>query len=526
MKELWYGGKIYTMERENELVESVLVLDGKIIATGNLNDLESQADKKINLHGATMYPGFVDSHLHIIWHGEKLIRLDLSKTTSCEEMLEMITEAAKQTPSDQWLFGEGWNENNFPDRRIPTIQELDTIRKEPIILNRICLHQSLVNSSALEAAGITEQTESPFGGEIGKDQDGNLNGRLFEKAKELVDASIPKEGEAYIDYLENAMELAIKDMHSKGLTGGHSDDMSYFGHYTNPLTAYRRVIGSKRHFRAHLLRHVKSFEEMMTDGVQFDEPYIEPGALKMFADGALGGSTAALSKPYTDNPTNKGMFIHTDVRLEEYVQLARKYNSAVAIHAIGDAAAEQMIQAIEKYPAPEGKRDRLIHACVLREDLVERLKRLPIIIDIQPAFVPSDFPWVTERLGEERLEWAYAWRKLIDHGLICANGTDTPIEDVDPIKTIYAAVERKKANDEHNGYLPEEKLTRFEAIQLYTLGSAKAICKEHERGLIKPGYDADFSIFDLDLFEGSPEDMLHVKAVKTVVGGKIVYSID
>ncbi|CAM5224007.1 hypothetical protein UACE39S_02752 [Ureibacillus acetophenoni] len=166
------------------------------------------------------------------------------------------------------------------------------IRKEPIVLNRICLHQSLVNSSALEFAGITEQTANPFGGEIGKDQFGKLNGRLLEKAKELLDVSIPKEGEAYIDYLENAMELAIKtkDMHSKGLTGAHSKDMSYFGHYLNPLTAYRRVIGKKRHFRVHLLRHVKVFEEMMKDGVDFDEPFIDPGAMKMFADGALGRS--------------------------------------------------------------------------------------------------------------------------------------------------------------------------------------------------------------------------------------------
>ncbi|WP_449445843.1 amidohydrolase [Ureibacillus acetophenoni] len=526
MKQLWFGGKIYTMEKEYETVESVLVQDDKIIAVGDIQELENQADEKINLHGATMYPGFVDSHLHIIWHGEKLIRLDLSKARSCEEMLEMVQEAAKRTPTDQWLFGEGWNENNFPDRRIPTIQELDAIRKEPIVLNRICLHQSLVNSSALEFAGITEQTANPFGGEIGKDQFGKLNGRLLEKAKELLDVSIPKEGEAYIDYLENAMELAIKDMHSKGLTGAHSEDMSYFGHYSNPLTAYRRVIGKKRHFRVHLLRHVKVFEEMMKDGVDFDEPFIDPGAMKMFADGALGGSTAALSEPYADNSNNNGMFIYTDQQLEEYVQLARKYQSAVAIHTIGDAAAEQMIQAIEKYPVPKGQRDRLIHACVLREDLVKRLQQLPVILDIQPAFVPSDFPWVMERLGDERLEWAYAWRKLMDNGLICANGTDTPIEDVDPIKTIYAAVERKKPGEDHDGYLPDEKLTRFEAVQLYTLGSAKAICKEDERGLIKLGYDADFTIFDRDLFDGTSEEMLNAKVVKTVVAGNVVYSND
>lgn len=526
MKQLWYGGTIYTMEKELDTVESVLVQDGKIVEIGMFNELENKSDEKININGSVMYPGFVDSHLHIIYHGQNLIRLDLSKAKSCDDMLEIIAEAAKNTPSDQWLFGEGWNENNFADTRIPTIEELDAIRKEPIVLTRICRHQILVNTKALESAGITKETENPFGGEIGKDQNGNLNGRLFENATDLINASIPKEGEDYIDYLENAIEIAIQDMHSKGLTGGHSEDMNYFGHYTNPLTAYHRVIGKKHHFRVNLLRHNLVFESMMKNDVPFDEPFIEPGALKMFADGALGGSTAALSEPYADQPNQKGMFIHTDEQLEAYVKLARKYNSAVAIHAIGDAAAEQVIQAIEKYPVPEGQRDRLIHACVLREDLVERLKPLPVVLDIQPAFVPSDFPWVIKRLGEERLEWAYAWRKLIDNGIMCANGTDTPIEDVDPLKTIYAAVERKKPGEEHEGYLPNEKLSRFEAVQLYTLGSAKAISKEHERGLIKPGYDADFTIFNRDLFQGTSEEMLNAKAVKTVVAGKIVFTID
>lgn len=525
MKELWYGGTIYTMEKEHETVDSVLVEEGKILAVGNRDEYEHLADRSVNLNGATMYPGFVDSHLHIIFHGEKLLRLDLSKATSAEEMLQLVAEAAKDLPKDQWLLGEGWNENNFIEPRIPTIEELDAIHKGPIILTRVCIHQILVNSKTLEMAEITEQTESPYGGEIGKDEKGQLNGRLFENATNLVKSCLPKEGNEYIEFLENAVEIAIQDLHSKGLTGGHSDDLGYFGHYTNPLTAYKRVIGKKHHFRVNLLRHNTVFEELMKNGDKFDEPFIEPGALKMFTDGAFGGSTAALLEPYADNKNNQGILIHTDESLEEYIKLAREYNSAVAIHAIGDAGAEQVIRALEKYPVPAGQRDRLIHACLLNDDLVARLKKLPIVLDIQPAFVPSDFPWVINRLGQERLEWAYAWRKLIDQGLMCANGTDAPVEDVDPLKTIYAAVERKKPGEDIEGYLPEEKLTRFEAIQLYTLGSAKAICKEHERGLIKPGYDADFTIFDRDLLDGTSEEMLNAKVLKTVVAGNVVYSL-
>lgn len=178
------------------------------------------------------------------------------------------------------------------------------------------------------------------------------------------------------------------------------------------------------------------------------------------------------------------------------MKLARKYNEAIAVHIIGDAAAQQVLNVIEKYPAPKGKRDRLIHCCILNEQLIHRMTKLPVILDLQPAFVPSDFPWAIDRLGGERLKYAYAWKTLMNRGLMCAAGTDAPVEDIDPIATIYAAVERKKPTDDHDGYLPHEKLTRFEAIRAYTVGSAQAIGKEEVRGLIKAGFDANFSIFD------------------------------
>lgn len=523
MKQLWYGGKIHTMENENETVEAVLVEDDQIIATGAFDELSDKADEQIDLQGAAMYPGFVDSHLHMIFQGEKLIRLDITKATSAEEMLEMVKEAAKNTPTDKWLFGEGWNENNFADQRMPTIGELDAIRKEPILLTRICHHVILGNTAALEAGGIFEDSKSPAGGQIGRDAQGKLNGLLYDQATNAVTQAIPREGEVYIESLTDSLNLAIDQMLSYGLTGGHTEDMHYFGKFTNPLTAFHRVVGEKHHFRVTLLRHNAIFEEMMKANAKFDEPFIEPGAMKIFADGALGGSTAALSKPYSDQAGNSGLLFQTDEELEKLVKLARQYDEAIAVHIIGDAGAEQVLNAIEKYPVTNGKRDRFIHCCVLREDLVERMAKLLVVLDIQPAFVSSDFPWVIDRLGEDRLDWAYPWKKLIDRGLMCAAGTDAPVEDINPIASIYAAVERKKPFADHDGYLPEEKLSRFQAIQLYTIGSAQAICKEHERGLIKPGYVADFSIFDRDLFEGTSEEMLGAKAVKTVVAGCTVF---
>ena len=523
MKQLWHGGTIYTMEQESETVEAVLVEDDKIIATGAFEELQNQAGELVDLQGTVMYPGFVDSHLHMIFQGEKLIRLDLSKAGSAEEMLEMIKQAADHTPKDQWLFGEGWNENNFAEPRIPTKEELDAIREEPILLTRICHHVVLGNSSALAAGGLTKDSEAPAGGDIGRTADGELNGLLYDLASTAVTDALPKEGEAYIEYLTEALNIAIDNMLSVGLTGGHTEEMHYFGKFTNPLTAFKRAIGEKRHFRVNLLRHNAVFEEMQKTNAEFDEPFVEPGAMKIFADGALGGSTAALLEPYTDQPDNKGLLIQTDEQLTELVKLARKYDEAVAVHIIGDAAAEQVLSALEKYPVPSGKRDRLIHACVLNDELVERMANLPVVVDLQPAFVTSDFPWVINRLGEERLEYAYSWKTLMNRGILCAGGTDAPVEEINPLLSIYAAVERKKPGAGHDGYLPEQKLSRFEAIQLYTVGSAQAISKEHERGLIKAGYAADFSIFDRDLLAGTSEDMLGAQAVKTVVAGRTVF---
>lgn len=523
MKQLWHGGPIYTMVTEHEKVEAVLIEQEKIMAVGNLEELKPLADELVDLEGAAMYPGFVDSHLHLLFHGQKLTRLDLSTARSAEEMLNLVKQAAKELPDHHWLFGEGWNENHFTDKRIPSITELDAIGSFPIVLTRVCHHVILVNTAALQAGNVTEDTVSPAGGEIGRDAQGKCNGLLYDLASNLVTDAIPREGNVYMQELEKILNLSIEDLLSKGLTGGHSEDMSYFGHFSNPLAAFKNVIGEKRHFRVNLLRHHAVFEDMMSAKVTFDEPFIEPGAMKIFADGALGGSTAALLEPYADDAQNKGLRIHSDEEFQQLVQTARIYGEAVAVHMIGDAAAAQVLDAIERYPVPPGKRDRLIHCCVLNENLIERMAKLPVVCDLQPAFVPSDFPWVMEKLGEERLEYAYAWKKLMNRGLLCAFGTDAPIEDVDPLASIYAAVERKKPNADHAGFLPNEKLSRFEAIRLYTYGSAQAISKEHERGLIKPGYDADFSIFDRDLFEGSSDDMLQAKAVKTVVAGRIVY---
>ncbi len=520
MKTIWHNGKLYTMEREGETVEALLTKNGKIIAVGTYDELKSEAEHEIDLKGAVLYPGFIDNHMHMIGHGQKLLSLDLSKAKSADDMMDMLMNAYPDLKEDEWFIGEGWNENNFADKKIFTRLELDKVTDSPMFLKRTCRHAAIVNSKALELAGITKDTPDPDDGVIERDENGEPTGVLKEGPMDRMQQLIPEPTE---EMLTKALAKSVDDLLSLGLTGAVTDDLGYYGDYRNPLQAFRNVIGEKKKFRAHLLRRSTVFTQLMEDDATYDEPWIEPGEMKFFIDGALGGSTALLSKPYADDPSISGNAVLTDEEIDRNVATARKYGQAVAMHMIGDGAVEKGLDAIERHPVPEGKRDRLIHVNVLRDDLVERMKKLPVVLDIQPAFVPSDFPWVMDRLGEERLDWAYAWKRLIDEGFICGAGSDAPIEEVDPLLGIYAAVARRKPGETHEGYLPKEKLSRFEAVGLFTSGSAATIGKADSRGKLAVGFDADFTVLDKDLFELDEEEILETAVEMTVVAGEVMY---
>ncbi|WP_261133285.1 amidohydrolase [Bacillus sp. Marseille-Q3570] len=526
MKTLWTNGTIYTMEHEFDKVEAVLVEDDTIIDCGDRLRIEKnhQIDHIEDLEGAVMYPGFVDSHLHMIGHGEKLLRLDLSEVMSAEEMKTTLKEKIYSTSVGDWIIGEGWNENNFMDRKIFHRFELDEIAPHhPMILTRICRHALLANSKALELAGITKDTEDPPGGVIVRDTNGEPTGYLLDKAQELVKDALPKVTE---EYLHRALTTSVQDLTSLGLVGGHSEDLNYYGGFKRTYDTFLKVINPDQlQFKANLLVHHEVVADMHEEGLKFgvSNGFVELGAMKIFADGALGGRTAYLSKPYNDMPETYGVAIHSLTDLKELVKKARHYQMPVAIHTIGDLALEFALYAVEEIPPPAGLRDRFVHGQVVRPDLLERLKKVPVIIDIQPHFVASDFPWVIERLGEGRMKYSFAWKTLLKEGIACAAGSDAPIETADPLLTIYAAVLRKKHGDKHEGFYPDQKLSVYEAVELYTKGSAYAIGKENEAGMIKKGFCADFTILTEDLFHIDPEAIPNVKVAKTVVNNTIVY---
>ncbi|WP_416151501.1 amidohydrolase [Salipaludibacillus sp. HK11] len=528
MGTLWYGGKIRTLQTESELFDAVFVENGEVVELGTydyfINNKQIDISKEINLSGSVMYPGFVDSHLHMIGHGEKLLKLDVSEITSIRNLKQILLEATKDLNDGEWLLAEGFNENLYPEKTVPDRKILDSVStKHPIMITRVCRHALTTNTYGLNLAKIDAKVTDPPGGIIVRDEKGDPTGYLHDQAQELLKNILPVEGFAYI---KRALETSLEDLYKNGYVGAHSEDLNYYGSAEKTLETFYQVIdGESRKFRANLLVHHEVVDEVIKyrDKQSNPETFIEIGAVKIFADGALGGRTALLSEPYSDDPETQGVAIHSKEGLAEVVKKARDLAMPVAIHTIGDLALDYAISAIEDSPVPRGKRDRLIHLQVARQDLLDRLKVLPVVLDIQPRFVASDFPWVESRLGAARLVYSFAWKTMLNNELICALGSDAPIEPVNPLLGIHAAVTRRKPEENHEGYNKKEKLSLYEALQLVTRGSAQAICKEDDRGIIAPGYLADFTVLSEDLFDLTPDQWLQVKVDKTIVDNTIMY---
>jgi predicted amidohydrolase YtcJ len=529
MGKLWFGGNIYTLNKVGHQVEAIFTKDEYIIALGNREDLEKvfhdEIKERVDLQGSTLLPGFVDSHLHLIGHGETLIRLDLSTFTKKSEVLEAVKQYAQNFSEDEWIIGDGWNENLWDIAKPITRNELDQlIPDSPVVLRRVCRHALVANSKALELAGICNETPSPQGGVIEKDESGILTGLLKDQAQELLNEVLPRVTK---EYLEQAMTASIQDAHKLGLTGGHTEDLSYYIGFHDTYQTFEKVIkenGLK--FRAHLLVHHEVVDEMKRDGhTSFSGDLgVEFGAMKIFADGALGGRTALLSHPYADDPSTNGVAIFSQEQLNDLYAKARSLQMPVAIHTIGDLAFEYALNAMEAHPVKYG-RDRIIHAQILNKGLIERAKQQKsLILDLQPRFLASDFPWVMERIGPEKMDYCYAWKTLIDSGIPCAGGSDAPIEPLNPLWGIHAAVTRTNKDDaERTVYGEKEKLSVYEAVSLFTKGSAYAICHENDRGMIKEGFLADFTILEQNIFTIPEDEIADLKVKMTVIGGDIVY---
>lgn len=529
MTTLYTNGLIYTMDSQVPRATAIAVEQGNILAVGSTDELRLQLGragvKEIDLGGATVIPGLIDNHLHVSNHGIKLSTLDFSNVTSAAEMLRLVREHAAQTPDGEWVLGIGWSDNNFADRHIPTLEQLnEAAPNNPLFLTRICNHAYLTNKLGFERVGINRDTEDPADGTYGRHTDGELNGLIFENASRPFFNTIPKRSNSE---LKEALRLGVKHALSTGLTGVHTEDLRYLGNWETTWRMYRELIVEENlRLRSNLLVYYPHLGEMIEAGMTTGDgdQWVNVGALKLFADGAMGGRTALMSMPYADAPHTYGQAIHSQEEIIQIAAAGARHGMPIAVHAIGDGAADLVLEAMEQTPSTK-HRHRLIHAQVLRPEQIERMKRLGdrLVLDIQPRFLVGDFPWVLERIQPALQTTSYAWKTLIDAGLLCGGGSDAPIEPIEPLLGLHAAVTRKRPHEHQESYQPEQKLTMEEAVRLFTIGGTYATQEEAVKGTLTVGKYADMTILDRNIFEEDPDVLLETSVIRTIIGGESVF---
>ncbi len=522
-----YNGRIYTLNAESELMQSVAVRDGYVVATGTDETIRGRysAAEYLDLEGKTVLPGFIDAHAHLVGLGRSLLILDLTSAGSSAEIVGIVAEAVSASKPGEWIEGRGWDQNVWPQRRFPTAAQLDRISPDnPVYLRRVDGHAVWVNSVALRLAGITRQTRDPDGGRIIRAANGDPSGVLIDAAAELVVKHIPPPAP---EDMRRAVRQAIDLCLSYGLTGVHDMgvDLETIELYQDlisldefPLRVYGAVDGEG-----------DTWEYFLRNG-----PLIGAGnrrltvrAIKLYADGALGSRGAALIEPYSDEREYSGLVLSGETDIYRIAEQALGGGFQVCTHAIGDRGTRIVLNAYDRALQNGEVRDhrfRIEHAQVVAPEDFPRFAQSGVIPSMQPIHCTSDMGWAVDRLGPARSEGAYAWRTILNHGSIIAGGSDFPVEPVNPLLGVFAAVTRQNAAmHPTGGWYPEQRVTREEAVRMFTSWAAYAGFEENLKGSIESGKLADFVVFPEDIFGIAEADLLHLNPDMTILGGEIVY---
>jgi len=524
------NGFVLTMDPENPRAQAVAIKGNIIISVGSDRELEQYVKpgttKIIDLRGRMVVPGFIDAHVHFVGLGEALEKIDLGGITSYDQMKEKVAARVKMAEAGEWIVGRGWDQTLVPDNEWPTRHILDEVAPEnPVLLTRIDGHSILVNSYVLKLFGITSRTPDPPGGTIVRDPStGEPTGILKENATALVKLPTPSREEKTRQTMRQ-LRLALEQAKKYGVTSIHhlSGDEEYFellqekGELTVRVYLCQRLTDDEK-----ILNKYKELRQRYRGN-----PLIKFGALKGFMDGTLGSQTAALYEPYNDNPNTSGLLSMPAERLEKLVLTADKLGFQVAIHAIGTRANTLVLDAFEKAIQVNGPRDsrhRIEHAQILLEKDLPRFAQLGVIASMQPVHCITDKRFAEERLGHLRCRYAYAWRSILKAGGRIAFGTDSPVEPLNPMEGLYAAVTRKdRGGEPGEGWFPQERLTMEQAIKLYTLGSAYASFEEDIKGSIGPGKLADLVVLSKNLLEIPEDEIMDTRVVYTIFDGRVIY---
>jgi hypothetical protein len=524
---LLYNANIHTLDSKHPSASAILIAGGRVIAVGDKDKLESLSHGKVekqDMQGRTILPGLTDAHLHIQHYSLSLTRIDC-ETKNKEECLRRVAERVKKAKPGEWILGHGWNHNEWAmGGELPTAEELDALApNNPVYLTAKSLHAAWANTSALNLANITNDTPNPKDGVIQRDHTRRATGALLESAMALVDALVP---EPSIAEIAAAIESAQPILWKMGLTGIHD-----FDRRESFMALQQLHVQGRLKLRVNKNIPVDSLDQAFELGLGtgFGDDWLWIGSVKAFMDGALGPHTAAMFQPYLNEPQNCGILNMDGEELFEHCRKAADVGLSMAVHAIGDRANHEVLNAYEqlrKYETQKGLphlRHRIEHVQVLHPDDAPRLAQLNVIASMQPIHAPSDM-LIADRLWGDRSALAYAWRTQLNDGAHLAFGSDAPVESPNPFLGLHAAVTRQRADGTPSaeGWYPEQKLTLAEALSAYTLGAAYAANAEHRLGKLSEGYLADLIVLEQDIFSSDPNDLLTMNAAAVMLNGEWV----
>ncbi|MEZ7276610.1 amidohydrolase [Pseudoalteromonas sp. 68 DY56-GL68] len=517
------NGYTPTYKGDTKQFSTLVIKDGKVVKTGN-DSLKASYPDATAFDGeqATLLPGLIDAHGHVIGLGNNLSQLDVRNTRSVDEVGKKLAEFAKDKQG--WIIGRGWNQEQWPGAQFPTAADLDRyVKDKPVVLSRVDGHAVWVNSKAMALAGIEKDTRSPAGGEILKLDSGLASGVFIDKAETLITQHVPKASHASIN---TALDNAGKHLLSLGITSTHDAGIDYdtwqvYKERAEQGTLPLRIV-------AMLSASDPKLDTMLKAGRYKDmHDYMSIRSVKVYADGALGSRGAALIDEYADRKNYHGLMLETQQKLEQLFTLSFENGFSANTHAIGDKANHIVLDAYEKVFKKSGGillRNRIEHAQIVTPDDIVRFKSLKIIPSMQPVHATSDMHMAEQRLTDKQLTGAYAWKTFLDQGSIVAAGSDFPVELADPFDGLYSAITRMDHNQlPKGGWRPKELLSRDEALRAFTLGGAYAAHQEFKLGSLEQGKWADFILINKDYFTVPVSQIHDIKVKQTWIGGELKY---
>jgi predicted amidohydrolase YtcJ len=536
---IFKNGIIYTVNESQPHAEAVAVSNGKILFAGNNSDVLSYGGsqtKVIDLKGNTMTPGFIDGHAHFMGLGISRLDLDLTEVRSFEELIGKVKDRIVTAAPGEWIIGRGWHQDKWDSiskpivKGFPTHHGLSAISPDnPVYLTHASGHLSIANAKAMEFAGIQSKLDFDEGGEVFKDERGDPTGIFNETAQGLISSFIPDDDPAR---LQQAFEMANRECLINGITSFHDAGVD-----EQVIDLYRKNIESGN-LKVRIYAMLSGSDNELLDRyfksgpvIGFGNNFLTIRSIKLYGDGALGSRGAWLLEEYSDM---HGVYGHSTTPVPDILEVSKKALQTgfqICTHAIGDRANQEVLNQYELAFLETGKnsvasRFRIEHAQHLHPDDIPRFSALGVLPAMQAIHMSSDRPWAIDRLGEKRIvEGAYVWQDLLKSGAKIINGTDAPVEPIDPLACFYASVSRKTLKGQPpGGFEPAQKMSRIQALKSYTIDAAYGAFEEDIKGSIEVGKFADFAIFNKDIMQIAEEEILNTKVVMTVVNGEIVYS--